>query len=176
MLLKKLHHVAYRCADAQQTVDFYTKLLGLKFAKAIVQDYVPSIKAHYPHTHIFFEMEDGSFIAFFDLLHEKPAQADPNTPGWVQHLALEVADMPTMLAAKKRLEDAGVEVLGPVDHNFCQSIYFFDPSGHRLEMSVRTEAPGYMEKSAQEAWSILDQWNAKKRAAKQAAREPAPAA
>ena len=29
-MFQKLHHVAYRCRDAQETVDFYTKVLGLK--------------------------------------------------------------------------------------------------------------------------------------------------
>ena len=31
-MFQKLHHVAYRCRDAQETVDFYTKVLGLKYA------------------------------------------------------------------------------------------------------------------------------------------------
>jgi len=26
-------------------------------------------------------------------------------------------------------------VLGPVDHGFARSIYFFDPNGHRLEFT-----------------------------------------
>jgi catechol 2,3-dioxygenase-like lactoylglutathione lyase family enzyme len=175
MLLKKLHHVAYRCTDAQATVDFYTRVLGLRFMHAIVQDFVPSIQKFYPHTHIFFEMEDGSCIAFFELLDEKPAQSDPNTPSWVQHLALEVADMPTLVAAKQRLVDAGVEVLGPVDHHFCHSIYFFDPSGHRLEMAAPCEPAGFREKAAADAWAVLEAWNAKKRAKAAAAREPATA-
>ena len=31
-MFQKLHHVAYRCRDAQETVDLYTKVLGLKYA------------------------------------------------------------------------------------------------------------------------------------------------
>ena len=31
-MFQKLHHVAYRCRDAQETVEFYTKVLGLKYA------------------------------------------------------------------------------------------------------------------------------------------------
>lgn len=171
-MLKKLHHVAYRCADAEETVNFYTNVLGLKFAKAIVQERVPSLQQHSPHTHIFFEMEDGSYIAFFDLLEEPAAKPDPNTPGWVQHLALEIEDMDTLERAKDSLEAHGYDVVGPTDHGFCQSIYFHDPSGHRLEMTVRTEKQGEMERAAKEAWNVLASWKERK-ASRRAASEAA---
>ena len=34
-MLQRLHHVAYRCLDAAETVDFYTNVIGLKLAHAI---------------------------------------------------------------------------------------------------------------------------------------------
>ncbi len=157
-MLQKLHHVAYRCADAGETVEFYTKVLGLSFAHALTNDYVPSIKEYSPHIHIFFEMADGSYIAFFEVPKSPAQQKDPNTPEWVQHLALEVADEAALLEGKRRLEAAGVAVVGPVDHHFCKSIYFFDPSGHRLEMSIRTEAPGEMERNRSAAMDVLRGW------------------
>lgn len=157
-MLRKLHHVAYRCKDAGETVEFYTKLLGLKFAHALSNDFVPSTKAWSPHLHIFFEMDDGSYIAFFEVPCSPPAQKDQNTPEWVQHLALEVDDEKTLLAAKKRLEDAGVKVIGVVDHGFCDSIYFFDPSGHRMEMTIRQDSPEERVTFAQEAPSVLKTW------------------
>lgn len=161
MLLKKLHHVAYRCQDAQATVDFYTKLLGLKFAHAIIQDAVPSIGLNDPHTHIFFEMEDGSFIAFFDIIGSDDAIPEAERD-WAQHLALEVKNMETLLDARTRLQVNSIDVVGPTDHGFCQSIYFFDPSGHRLEMTVRTEADTDRSQWEQEAYASLAQWNEKK--------------
>ena len=91
-MLQKLHHVAYRCQDSAQTVAFYRDVIGLKFAHAIAQDRVPSTQAFSPHLHIFFELADGSYIAFFELAASPPAVRDANTPSWVQHLALEVAD------------------------------------------------------------------------------------
>src|SRR5258708_2430444 len=119
-MLKKLHHVAYRCADAQKTVDFYTRMLGLKFAHALSNDRVPSTQAWSPHLHIFFEMEDGSYIAFFEVPCSPAAQKDPNTPDWVQHLALEVESEQILLDTKKKLEAAGVKVVGVTDHEFCE--------------------------------------------------------
>lgn len=161
-MLQKLHHVAYRCNDARETVEFYSDAIGLKFAHALTNDYVPSVKMYSPHIHIFFEMEDGSYIAFFEVPKSEAPQADPNTPSWVQHLALEVKDMDTLVAGKKRLQEHGVDVIGPIDHEFCHSIYFRDPSGHRLEMTCRTEEPGQLDQFAKDAHKILDGWEKRK--------------
>jgi catechol 2,3-dioxygenase-like lactoylglutathione lyase family enzyme len=164
-MLQKLHHVAYRCRDARETVKFYSEVIGLRFTHAITNDRVPSTQAWSPHCHIFFEMADGSFIAFFELPESPPsAPTDPNTPDWVQHLALEVKDQAALLEGKRRLEANGVSVVGPHDHGMCNSIYFFDPSGHRMEMAVVTEKPGEREEMAREAYEILDEWEARKAA------------
>ena len=99
MLCKSLHHAAFRCKDAKETVEFYTNVLGLKFIHAMGEDHVPSTGAYSPHIHIFFQMEDGSCIAFFELPNDKGAHSgrDPETPGWVQHFAFRVQDMDTLL-------------------------------------------------------------------------------
>jgi len=85
----------------------------------------------------------------------------------VQHLALEVKDMATMQEGVRRLRDRGVEVIGPIDHHFCQSVYFFDPSGHRLEMTVRTDAQHDPEQVAKRAKKTLADWQARKTAVAQ---------
>ena len=163
-MLRKLHHVAYRCRDAGETADFYTKLLGLRLAHIIVQDRVPSTQAYSPHAHIFFEMADGSYIAFFELAAAPPAQRDPNTPDWVQHLALEIDDEAELLASRQRLIAAGIDVVGPTDHGFCKSIYFFDPSGHRMELTARTDRADQRDRFAAEAPAALAAWQARKHA------------
>ncbi|HEY5209722.1 MAG TPA: VOC family protein [Stellaceae bacterium] len=163
-MLQKLHHVAYRCTNATETVEFYTKIIGLPFAHAVTADYVPSIKQYSPHLHIFFEMADGSYIAFFEVPKSPAAQKDPNTPEWVQHLALEVEDEAALIEGKRRLQAAGHDVIGPTDHGFCKSIYFFDPNGHRLEMTIRCEQPGELAGFKTEAWTMLEKWEERRRA------------
>ena len=61
------------------------------------------------------------------------AEPSPNTPAWVNHIALRVDSVAALGAAKARLEAAGVEVLGITDHHIIESIYFFDPNGIRLD-------------------------------------------
>jgi glyoxylase I family protein len=163
-VFQRLHHVAYRCLNAAETVDFYTKVIGLRFAHAIDQDRVPSTQAFSPHLHIFFELRDGSYLAFFELAAAPPPRRDPNTPDWVQHLALEVADEAALLEGKRRLLEHGIDVVGPTDHGFCKSIYFFDPSGHRMEMTARAEQPGDLDRFADAAPAILARWEERRRA------------
>lgn len=166
-MLKKLHHVAYRCLDAEQTRRFYVEGLGLKLAAALVQEYVPSLQRNEPHNHVFFEMEDGSFIAFFDILEDDGPAAPPQD--WAQHLALEVDSHATAEQTAARLRAMGTEVLGPVQHGICDSWYFYDPNGHRLEMSVRTDSPAAWAKLADEAIEEMAKWNARKAGAGDAA-------
>ena len=100
MLCKKLHHCAYRCADARQTVDFYTEVLGLKFSHAVGGDHVPSTGEYDPHIHVFFEMEDGSSIAFFEVPNSPGGMKDEVMPDWIQHFAFEVDSIETLERAK----------------------------------------------------------------------------
>jgi catechol 2,3-dioxygenase-like lactoylglutathione lyase family enzyme len=154
-----VHHVAYRCNDAQETVDFYSGVLGLKYVMAMSEDRVPSTGELSPYMHIFFEVGPGSYLAFFELPKEAPMGRDPNTPDWVQHLALEVADMDTLLAMKDRLEGLDIDVVGPTDHTLFMSIYFFDPNGHRLELTTNIGEKALWDKTADMADSMLEEWN-----------------
>ncbi len=160
--IDKLHHFAYRCRNAEQTRAFYEDVLGLRLAHVIGADTVPSTGEYSPYFHIFFELGDGSYVAFFDLGDDQAATPDPETPSWVNHLALEVAGESELEAAKARLDDAGVEVLGITDHGFVKSIYFFDPNGIRLELTCRMTGEAEMAKKAAEAHAGLDAWMARR--------------
>ncbi len=159
MLCKKLHHAAYRCRDARATVDFYTGVLGLKFSHAMGEDHVPSTGQYSPHIHVFFEMEDGSSIAFFECPKDPGHMRDLESPSWIQHFAFEVDSLDTLLQARERLFAAGLEVVGPTNHDdFITSIYFFDPSGHRLELTTRTGTPQQHARFEAEAYEVLALW------------------
>jgi lactoylglutathione lyase len=94
---------------------------------------------------------------------------DENTPAWVQHLALEVGTMDDLLTAKARLEADGIAVIGPTNHTIFQSIYFFDPNGHRLELAVNTGTPEMMQKLDAVKWEMLNEWAETRKAPQHAA-------
>jgi len=157
-----LHHFAWRCRDAEETRAFYEDLLGLPLVHLIKLDHVPSTGEFCPYVHIFFQLGDGSYIAFFDLGDDIAAAPSPNTPAWVNHIAFEVPSRADLEAAKARLEAAGVAVVGITDHHFINSIYFFDPNGIRLELTIRLDPPQYMDEKKQLAHQEIAAWSAEK--------------
>lgn len=164
MGLQGLHHVAYRCRDAKETTAFYRDLLGLELDIAVAENKVPSTGEWSPHIHIFFKMGDGSYVAFFEVPESPDMEMDQNTPDWVQHLALRVDGMAELQAIKAKVEATGIEVVGPTDHKICQSIYFFDPNGHRMEVAVDTATPAMMSMLNARAETVLEDWSKTKRA------------
>ncbi len=169
MNIQRIHHVAYRCHDARQTVEWYRKHLNMEFVLAIAEDNVPSTKAPDPYMHLFMDAGNGNILAFFEIPNSPPMGRDPNTPDWVQHIAFKVDSVETLHAAKARLEADGIEVIGVTDHTIFKSIYFFDPNGHRLELAADTATPEQMKKLDDVKWEMLEEWSRTKRAPKQAA-------
>jgi glyoxylase I family protein len=163
MKIEQIHHVAYRCKDAKQTVEFYKQVLNMDLIGAIAEDRVPSTKEPDPYMHIFLDAGQGNILAFFELPNSPPMGRDPNTPDWTQHIAFQVKDMGVVLEAKARAEAAGLEVVGPTDHNIFQSIYFRDPSGHRLEIATWTTTPEKMKRMGDSAQAMIEEWSRTKK-------------
>jgi catechol 2,3-dioxygenase-like lactoylglutathione lyase family enzyme len=176
MLIDRIHHVAYRCHDAKETVQWYEKHLDMRFVLAFAEDEVPSTKEPDPYMHVFLDAGNGNVLAFFELPTQQPMDRDRNTPTWVQHLALRVESVDKLEAAKARLQDGGVDVLGPVNHGIFKSIYFFDPNGHRLELAADCGTPEMLQQLDAVKWDMLEEWSVTKRAPKHAASMHAPGA
>ena len=163
------HHVAYRCKDAKETVDFYAKHLGMGFQLAIAEDHVPSTGAYDPYMHIFLDAGNNNVLAFFELPEQPEMDRDRNTPEWVQHIALRIGSLDELVAAKESLESEGIKVLGPTHHGIFKSIYFFDPNGHRLELAANIGTPEQMASLKEVAPDMLEEWSKTKKAPRHAA-------
>lgn len=163
MQVKRIHHVAYRCRDAKETVEWYGKYLNMGFILAIAENEVPSTREPDPYMHIFLDAGGGNVLAFFELPTQPPMGRDPNTPAWVQHIAFRVKDRAELLEFKAHLEANGIEVLGVTDHHIFKSIYFFDPNGIRLELCVQIASESEMQAASKNAHARLAEWDARKR-------------
>ena len=126
--IKGLHHNAYRCRDSEETRVFYEEFLGLPLISAFEIDQSRGL-------HTFFEMDDGSCLAFFEVPGMPFDFKQQNALDL--HIALGVDnEVFDRMLAKGRAE--GIEVRGPVDHGFVRSIYFRDPNGYVVELTAST--------------------------------------
>ncbi len=169
MKLKRIHHVAYRCKDAKETVGFYQRVLNMDFLIAFAEDRVPSTKEPDPYMHVFLDAGMGNVLAFFELPTKPEMGRDENTPAWVQHIAFELESYDALLAAKEHVESEGIDVIGPTNHGIFQSIYFFDPNGHRLELVANTQTPDQIAELKRVAPAMLEEWSRTKKAPPHAA-------
>ena len=60
-------------------------------------------------------------------------------------------------------------MVGPTDHTIFKSIYFFDPSGHRLEAAAWTATPEKLAKLRDLAPAMVEEWSRTKKPPRQAA-------
>ena len=99
-MLKRLHHNAYRCRDSEETRKFYSDFLGLPLVNAFQISETKSGRATRT-LHSFYQMEDGSSLAFFEA-PDMPFTFKPQHD-FDLHIALEVTqeDLQMMFAKGK---------------------------------------------------------------------------
>ena len=166
--LGNIHHAAYRCRDAEQTRWFYEDVLRLPLAAAMVFDALPGTGKKGKYMHLFFELGDGNFIAFFD----EPETATPEhfdrKDGFDMHIAFEAESHDAMLAWQAHIGDSGKTCLGPVDHDFVQSVYMYDPNGIQVEITCKSDRyVEIMSEDAARAHQQIRDWTASTRSQKE---------
>jgi len=163
MPIKGLHHSAYRCRDSEETRKFYEDFLGLPLAHTLeIGETKTGRKTDTLHT--FYEMGDGSFLAFFeapDMPFTFKKQKDFDL-----HIALEV-DPETLERMLAKGRKAGIETRGISDHRFIRSIYFRDPNGYVIELTAKVAGVlAERDVMIKDAHAKLDKWQRAKRSPK----------
>ena len=159
-MIKGLHHNAYRCRDTEETRKFYEDFLGLPLIEALAIDESKTGRTtHVLHT--FYQMDDGSCLAFFDA-PEEPFEFK-NQKDYDLHIALTIPanDLQPMLDKGKAL---GIESRGISDHGFVRSIYFRDPNGYVIELCSPPDASHVeiFDRSDSEAHNKVEAWQRSK--------------
>lgn len=142
-MIQGLHHITLGCSDAARTVDFYTRVLGLRLVKQTVNFDDPT------SYHLYFGDErggPGSVVTFFEW--RGAPQGKPGVGG-THHFALRVPDGTVLRKWKRYLNDRGVPVNGPLDRHYFESIYLNDPDGTIIELA--TDGPGWAINEAPDA-------------------------
>jgi len=153
--IKRLHHAAYRCRDSEETRAFYEDFLELPLMDAF-EIKTTQTGRDTSVLHTFFQMADGSSLAFFEAPLQEFEFKDQHD--FDLHIALEV-DETTLHRMFAKGKDANVETRGISDHGFIHSIYFRDPNGYVIELATRVKDGDLNADSAHER---LAQWQARK--------------
>lgn len=147
-----VHHLALTTLDMKETTEFYVRVVGMPLVHAMTVPpgvgVGPGNRGNPPFEeirHYFFDMGNDSLLAFFEIPADEKAQSDRDDIGGMQHLAFTVT-VERFAEIQSRLTEHGVEFDGPIDIlPGLRSIYFYDPSGIRLEACCQPsagEAPG----------------------------------
>ena len=159
MSIKKLHHLAMRCRDSEETRQFYEDFLGLPLVHAI--KIAETKTGNVTNTlHIFFQLHDGSHLAFFESPEKEfifKQQHDFDL-----HTALEV-EATFMHEMVLKANSLNIETRGISDHDFIQSVYFRDPNGYVVELTAKQPHHDQsLDPTKNNARHILNDWQTSK--------------
>lgn len=118
---KYVSHYGLRVRDLPKMTDWYIKFLDARIEH---------------------DMGFGVFMTFDDEHHrmviftdENTVAKDPNAAG-VEHVALGLPDFASLAENYERLKALGITPSLPVNHGFTTSLYYDDPEGNQIELSV----------------------------------------
>ena len=156
VMIKKIHHAAYRCKNSEKTRQFYEDFLGLPLVGAFeIKETQTGRKTSVLHS--FYRIQDGSHIAFFEA---------PNQPfdfikqhDFDLHIALEVSEG-TLSKMLEKGKGCNVESRGISNHGFILSAYFRDPNGYVVELAALNSSNQACENSNNKgAHKVLKEWS-----------------
>ena len=140
-----IHHIAIMSGDIKRQIAFFSEVLGCRLVALFDMHGVPG------GLHAFLHLEDHCSFSIVQLpgTAEVPIAlgvthagtgAGVSAPGTMQHLAFRVDKADDLLAMRDRIRTKGVNVIGPIDHGMCQSIYFAGPDQLTLEVACSEKA------------------------------------
>ena len=136
-----IHHIAIMAADIKTHIAFFSEVMGCPLVALFDMHGVKG------GLHAFHQMSEHSYFSIVQLpdVDKIPVTlgvthagngALPSAAGTMQHLAFRADDEAGLLAMRDRIRSHGVNVIGPLDHGFCKSIYFAGPDHLTLEVAA----------------------------------------
>jgi len=135
------HHIAICTRDIKAQIEFFTDVLGMEL---VALYWMHGVEGAW---HGFLKLNDSSYVALVQTPEVAKIErtlgvthsgngANAVAGGALQHLAFNVEDEAQLLAMRDRIRSWGVDIIGPVDHGMCQSLYFAGPEDLTLEIAT----------------------------------------
>lgn len=139
LALDGVDHSARPTWKLRETVEFYRDVLGLPLVHTIsARGWGPP--GHPDFLHFFFDAGRGATIAFFYYIGtDRPERYVPEDSHFyaATHTAWGVPTREELERWKTTLEGRGLVVSAYTRHEILESIYFRDPNGYPLEITLR---------------------------------------
>jgi glyoxylase I family protein len=156
--IKQLSHSAVRVADIRKTRAFYEDLLGLPLTSSQIADFDPGTNAESNYIHCFFEVADGSMIAFFQFEEGYHGDmAEHTDDAFERHIAFRTDDIEYVDELYERATAAGVDCF-TVDHDWCYSVYMTDPDSEVVEVTFHRPSADVVLDQPEVARERLEYW------------------
>jgi len=136
-----IHHLAFMAGDIKKHIAFFAEVMGCPLVALFDMHGVPG------GLHAFLKMNEHSYFSIVQLpdVDKIPAQlgvthagsgALPSAAGTLQHLAFRADTEEDLIGLRDRIRSHGINVIGPIDHGMCKSIYFAGPDHMTLEVAT----------------------------------------
>ncbi|MEW5687713.1 MAG: VOC family protein [Pseudomonadota bacterium] len=140
-----IHHLAFMAADIKKHIEFFTQVMGCPLVAIFDMHGVPGA------LHAFLRMNDHSYFSIVQMPAVKDIAIEvgkthagsgglPSAAGTLQHLAFGVDTEAALIGMRDRIRSHGINVIGPIDHGMCKSIYFAGPDQITLEVATSEKA------------------------------------
>ncbi|MFA7262851.1 MAG: VOC family protein [Caulobacter sp.] len=138
-----IHHLAFMAGDIKKHIAFFSQVMGCPLVALFDMHGVPG------GLHAFLKMNAHSYFSIVQLpdVDKIPVQlgvthagsgALPSAAGTLQHLAFRADSEGELIGLRDRIRSHGINVIGPIDHGMCKSIYFAGPDHMTLEVATPT--------------------------------------
>jgi len=136
-----VHHLAFMAGDIKKHIAFFSEVLGCPLVALFDMHGVPGA------LHAFLRLNDHCYFSIvqmadvdkipIELGHTHAGQGGlPSAPGTLQHLAFNVDSDEDLIRMRDRIRSHGINVIGPIDHGMCRSLYFAGPDQMTLEIAT----------------------------------------
>lgn len=130
MHFKRIDHVEIIPRDTEQTISFYTEILGFTIKERVKVEVLRAMQSHTVEEVVYLTLSD-TMIELIKVLDPTGTHHDPWGIGY-RMIALEVDDMDETV---EYLKHKGVEItLGPVTLGVAKRAEITDPNGLPIEL------------------------------------------